>query len=65
MVLWSLNLFSSKIQIILCMNKIDWKKNYAAVMWGHTYTRRRRARDIRRAAERASNAVHAQANESG
>jgi hypothetical protein len=35
------------------------------VMWGHTYTRRRRARDIRRAAERASNAVHAQANESG
>ena len=35
MVLWSLNLFSPKIQkkklIILCLNKIDWKKNYAAL----------------------------------
>ena len=27
------------------------------VMWGRTYTRRRRARDIRRAAERAERAA--------
>jgi hypothetical protein len=26
------------------------------VMWGHTYSRRRRARDVRRAAERADHA---------
>jgi len=32
-------------------------------MWGRTYTRRRRARDIRRAAERASSAADAQAAE--
>ena len=30
------------------------------VMWGMTYTRRRRARDIRRAAERAARAASAQ-----
>jgi hypothetical protein len=29
-------------------------KDMSSVMWGRTYTRRRRARDIRRAAERAA-----------
>jgi hypothetical protein len=29
---------------------------YLIVMWGRTYTRRRRARDVRRAAERAAQA---------
>jgi hypothetical protein len=37
-----MNLTSSKAYFLL------------AVMYGHTYTRRRRARDVRRAAERAA-----------
>jgi hypothetical protein len=36
--------------------------NPVSVMWGLTYTRRRRARDIRRAAERAAR-LHAPAQE--
>ena len=32
---------------------IFWAFSFASVMWGKTYTRRRRARDVRRAAERA------------
>jgi len=47
------------MQLLGKMNAINFMKTKMHVMWGRTYTRRRRARDIRRAAERAERAVGA------